>query len=83
MVQTLLLAGGLASVLGLLAIAFAGPSERKELQRRILAVRERYSENASAKVEAQMRKAIANRKPRFNQDGEELTKVQMLARVWR
>ncbi|MBL0967331.1 MAG: pilus assembly protein TadB, partial [Blastomonas sp.] len=41
MVQTLLLAGGLASVLGLLAIAFSGPSERKELQRRILAVRER------------------------------------------
>lgn len=80
MVQTLLLAGGLMTVLGLLAVAFVGPSPRKELQRRILAVRERYSENASAKVEAQMRKAIANRKPRFNQTGEELTKVQMLGR---
>ncbi|MDM7955034.1 type II secretion system F family protein [Blastomonas sp.] len=80
MVQTLLLAAGLMTVLGLLAMAFVGPSPRKELQRRILAVRERYSENASAKVEAQMRKAIANRKPRFNQTGEDLTKVQMLAR---
>jgi tight adherence protein B len=80
MVQTLLLAGGLMSVIALMAMAFSGPNSRKELQRRILAVRERYSENASAKVEAQMRKAIANRKPRFNQTGETLTKVQMLGR---
>lgn len=80
LVQTLLLAAGLASALGMTAMAFAGPSARKELQRRILAVRERHSDNASAKVEAQMRKAIANRKPRFNQTTENLTKVQMLAR---
>ncbi|WP_017670110.1 type II secretion system F family protein [Blastomonas sp. AAP53] len=80
MVQTLLLAAGLASVLGMVVMAFAGPSSQKELQRRVLAVRERHSESASAKVEAQMRKAIANRKPRFNQSGEELTKTQMLAR---
>ncbi|WP_033926505.1 type II secretion system F family protein [Sphingomonas sp. 35-24ZXX] len=80
MVQTLLLAAGLASILGLLVMAFSGPSSRKELQRRVLAVRERHSESASAKVEAQMRKAIANRKPRFNQTGEQLTKIQMLGR---
>jgi tight adherence protein B len=80
MVQTLLLAADLAVVLGLLVIAFSGPSSRKELQRRVLAVRERHSDNATAKVEAQMRKAIANRKPRFNQTGEKLTKVQMLGR---
>lgn len=79
-VQTLLLAGGLMTVLGLLVVAFVGPSPRKELQRRMLVVRERHSESATAKVEAQMRKAIANRKPRFNQTGEELTKVQMLGR---
>ncbi|MFN3817454.1 type II secretion system F family protein [Blastomonas sp.] len=80
MVQTLLLAGGLLTVLALVTMAFAGPSSRKELQRRILTVRERHSENTSAKVEAQMRKAIANRKPRFNQTSENLTKVQMLGR---
>jgi tight adherence protein B len=80
MVQTLLMAAALASVLGLIVMAFSGPSARKEMNRRIMVVRERYSESASAKVEAQMRKAIANRKPRFNQSGEELTKVQMLAR---
>lgn len=80
MVQTLLLAAGLMSVLGIAVLAFAGPSAQKEQQRRILAVRERHSDNASAKVEAQMRKAIANRKPRFNQTGETLTKVQALAR---
>ena len=80
MMQTLLLAAGLASVFGLLVMAFSGPSSRKELQRRVLAVRERHSESASAKVEAQMRKAIANRKPRFNQTGEQLTKIQMLGR---
>jgi tight adherence protein B len=79
-VQTLLLAAGLAIVIVLMTLAFVGPSERKALQRRTLALRERYSENAGAKVEAQMRKAIANRKPRFNQTGESLTKVQMLGR---
>lgn len=80
LVLTLLVAAGLASVLILLGLAFSGPSTRKELQRRVLAVRERHSDNANAKVEAQMRKAIANRKPRFNQTKESLTKVQMLAR---
>lgn len=80
MVQTLLLAGGLMSVIALVAMAFAGPSSRKELQRRILVVRERHSDSASAKVEAQMRKAIANRKPRFSHTDEALTKVQMLGR---
>lgn len=80
MVQTLLLAAGLMTAAAMVVMAFGGPSSRKELQRRVLVVRERYSENASAKVEAQMRKAIANRKPRFNQTGENLTKIQMLAR---
>ena len=80
MVQTLLLAAGLATALGLIVMAFAGPSSRRELQRRILVVRERHSDNASAKVEAQMRRAIANRKPRFSHTDENLTKVQMLGR---
>lgn len=80
LVQTLLLAAGLIGVVALVAMAFSPPSARKELQRRILAVRERYSESASAKVEAQMRRAIANRKPRFNQTTEDLTRIQMLGR---
>ncbi|WP_373487439.1 type II secretion system F family protein [Blastomonas sp.] len=80
MAQTLMLALGTLAVLTMVIMAFAGPSSRKELQRRILVVRERHSENATAKVEAQMRKAIANRKPRFNQTTESLTKTEMLGR---
>ncbi|MHA6316702.1 type II secretion system F family protein [Altererythrobacter sp. CAU 1778] len=61
--QLLLFAGGLMTVLLLGYLAFAGPSTGKASQRRLEAVRERHSESTNAKVESQLKKAIAARKP--------------------
>jgi tight adherence protein B len=62
--QLLLVAGGLTAALALIAIAFNGPSAAKESERRLRQVRYRHSDSAVDKVEAQMRKAVAARKPR-------------------
>ncbi|MEZ5708251.1 MAG: type II secretion system F family protein [Blastomonas sp.] len=78
--QTLLLALGITAFFALIILAFAGPSAQKASERRLTTIRARYSENANAKVEAQMKKAIANRKPRFSSNDEKLTKIQMLSR---
>ncbi|MFC4254569.1 pilus assembly protein TadB [Altererythrobacter xixiisoli] len=53
----------------LLAIAFllmGGPSAGKESQRRLQSLRLRHSDSTSARVESQLRKAIASRKTRFH-----------------
>ena len=45
-------------------VALAGPSAAKESQRRLNAVRYRHSESTDTKVESQLKKAIAARKPK-------------------
>ena len=50
-------------VLGVFAL-MSGPSSDKQLKSRIVAVRQRHSESALSKVEAQMRKSVANRQTR-------------------
>lgn len=62
--QLLLMSAGIMIMLVLGYAAFSGPSPVKESQRRLQAVRFRHSENATDKVEAQYRKAIAARKPK-------------------
>jgi tight adherence protein B len=62
--QLLLFAGGLMAVLVLGYSAFAGPSAVKEGNRRLQAVRYRHSESTDTKVESQLKKAIAARKPK-------------------
>ena len=59
----MILVFGAVFMLGLLAIAFTGPNAKRESARRLQAVRLRHSENAVDKVEAQFRKAVAQRKP--------------------
>jgi tight adherence protein B len=59
-----MLALGLTTVIGLVWAAFSGPSPDKEKVRRLKGVRFRHSQNATDRVEAQMRKAVAARKPR-------------------
>ena len=66
-VQLLLIAVGLTVMLAMGAIAFAGPSPEKESQRRLQSLRFRHSDNAIDKVEAQLRKAVAARKPKTHQ----------------
>jgi len=62
--QLLLFAGGLMAVLVLGYTAMSGPSVAKEGNRRLQAVRYRHSESTDTKVESQLKKAIAARKPK-------------------
>ncbi len=64
--QLLLFGGGLMALMVVGYAAFAGPSAAKESQRRLNAVRYRHSESTESKVESQLKKAIAARKPRRN-----------------
>jgi tight adherence protein B len=64
--QLLLIATGLMGVLVLGWMAFSGPSAQKESARRLQALRYRHSENSVDKVEAQLKKAVAARKPRVH-----------------
>jgi tight adherence protein B len=61
--QLLVMSVGIMLVLVLGYAALAGPSPTKESARRLQQVRFRHSDSAIDKVEAQYRKAIANRKP--------------------
>ncbi|EDL48726.1 type II secretion system F family protein [Erythrobacter sp. SD-21] len=70
MIQLVLVAGGLLVLATLGVSAFAGPSAGKASQRRLQQVRYRHSESTDAKVESQLKKAIASRKPKqFKQAG--------------
>jgi tight adherence protein B len=62
--QLLLFAGGLMAVMVLGYAALSGPSLSKEGNRRLQAVRYRHSESTDTKVESQLKKAIAARKPK-------------------
>ncbi len=65
-IQLLLFAFGLMAVLVLGWSAFAGPSAMKESQRRLQAVRYRHSQSTNDRVEAQLKKAVAARKPKMH-----------------
>jgi len=77
--QLLLIAFGLTAVVGLIAVAFSGPSASKESARRLQALRERHSENTLDKVEAQLRKAVAARKPKLHQIAGSSSRIEALA----
>ena len=62
--QLLLFAGGLLAIMVLGYSALSGPSTAKEANRRLQAVRYRHSESTDTKVESQLKKAIAARKPK-------------------
>ncbi|WDF72003.1 type II secretion system F family protein [Novosphingobium sp. KACC 22771] len=78
-VQILLITFGAGGVLMLLALAFGGPSPAKEGARRLQSVRFRHSESATDKVEAQMRRALAQRRPTISSDGGPRSQLEMLA----
>ena len=66
-VQLLLIPVGLMVVMMAVWAAFVGPSPAKESARRLQTVRIRHSGNTRDRMEAQMRKAVAARKPRLHQ----------------
>ncbi|WP_420384058.1 type II secretion system F family protein [Novosphingobium sp.] len=59
----MLLVFGAVFLLGVIAIMFSGPSANRQVARRLHAVRLRHSDSAVDKVEAQFRKAVAQRAP--------------------
>ena len=77
--QLLLIAVGMMSFMVLGYLALSGPSAAKEGERRLQAVRYRHSESTNDKVEAQMRKAVAARKPKYHQIAGSESRVAALA----
>lgn len=77
--QILLVAVGMTAVIGLVWAAFAGPSPDKESSRRLKSVRFRHSQNQSDRMEAQMRRAVAARKPRVHKVAGSGSKIDALA----
>jgi tight adherence protein B len=61
--QIAILSLGLLVVIGLMIFAFAGPNSARASARRLGAVRMRHSDSADVKVEQQMKKAVAARRP--------------------
>jgi tight adherence protein B len=78
-VQLLLIAVGMMSFMVLGYLALAGPSAAKESARRLQAVRYRHSESTIDKVEAQLKKAVAARKPKMHHIAGSESRVAALA----
>ena len=78
-IQLLLVGGGLMTVMVLGYLAFAGKSPAKEGQRRLESVRYRHSESAIDRVESQLKKAIAARKPKFHKVAGSGSRAEALA----
>lgn len=65
-IQPIIVASGLMMLMILGYLAFSGKSPVKEGQRRLQSVRYRHSESTMDRVESQLKKAIAARKPKFH-----------------
>jgi tight adherence protein B len=77
--QLVLLAGGLMALMVIGALLLGGASPAKEGQRRLQAVRYRHSESTNAKVESQLKKAIASRKPKMHRIAGSGSRAEALA----
>ncbi|HEY0959435.1 MAG TPA: type II secretion system F family protein [Novosphingobium sp.] len=75
----LLIALGAMVTMALAIVAFTGPSPAKESSRRLEAVRYRHSENTLDRMEAQLRKAVAARKPKMHRVAGSASRIQALA----
>ncbi|RIV87897.1 type II secretion system F family protein [Aurantiacibacter zhengii] len=79
-IQLLLMAAGFMALMVIGYTLLSGASPAKESQRRLQAVRYRHSESTTDKVESQLKKAIAARKPKqFSRAGADsrLTALQL------
>jgi len=77
--QLLLVGGGLMALMIVGYVAMSGKSPAKESQRRLQSVRFRHSESAIDKVESQLKKAIAARKPKFHKVAGSGSRAEALA----
>jgi tight adherence protein B len=78
-IQLVLLAGGLMILMVIGVLLLDGRSPAKESQRRLQAVRFRHSESTNAKVESQLKKAIAARKPKMHKIAGSASRIEALA----
>ncbi len=78
-IQFALIVVGLLSCLVLGYLAFAGPSPAKESARRLQSVRYRHSESTNDRVEAQLKRAVAARKPTLHRIAGSESRVAALA----
>ena len=79
MIQLMLVLVGVIMMAGLGFAAFAGPSSGKAGNRRLQQIRYRHSESTAAKVESQLKKAIAARKPTAHRVAGSSSRVEALA----
>lgn len=79
MIQLSLITLGLLSFMVLGYLVLAGPSPAKESARRLQSVRFRHSENTSDRVEAQLKKAVAARKPAMHRIAGSESRLAALA----
>jgi tight adherence protein B len=77
--QLALFAAGLMAVMVLLYAALVGPNPTKEGARRLEGVRYRHSESTENKVESQLKKAIAARKPKMHKIAGSGSRIDALA----
>lgn len=78
-IQPLIVLFGVMSVIALGYFALVGPSVAREGARRLQTLRERHSENTKDKVEAQLRKAVAARKPKMHKVAGSASRMEALA----
>jgi tight adherence protein B len=78
-IQLLLVAGGLMGLMIVGYLLISGKSPAKESQRRLQAVRYRHSESTVDKVESQLKKAIAARKPKMHRVAGSQSRLEALA----
>ena len=79
MIQLMLVLVGIIMMGGLGYAAFAGPSTGKAGNRRLQQIRYRHSESTAARVESQLKKAIAARKPTAHRVAGSGSRVAALA----
>ncbi len=77
--QLLLVGGGLMALMIVGYVVLSGKSPTKESHRRLQAIRYRHSESTVDKVESQLKKAIAARKPKFHKVAGSNSRAEALA----
>ena len=76
--QNVIMAAGLMLVIIMMALAFMGPNIGKLTARRITAIKVRHSDSTDARVEQQMRKAVASRRPLIFSNGQQISRADKL-----